>query len=227
MTVLERLGADIPSEEIPPPVNNACMPDIYNKLDACAIERTKVLNSQLNVKLKVQEKVLLKYKMAAEQRYNRERDKLRADLRNINRRLPNYADIPHLETKLKKLKKNKRPKKDLSLRDCVFTTEPLDLKGLSAEKDDKPFCDRFLTHHLPTKSRQYQDVLSSVKKGMSMPDLRPRPNDHLRRLIPIRTQRYDHATPAPNLLPAIHSLDDNYIASKSHIFDDDDDTKTV
>ncbi|KAL4238533.1 hypothetical protein ACF0H5_003240 [Mactra antiquata] len=226
MTIMEGLHEDMTSEEIPPPVNNACVPDIYNKLDAGAIERTKVINTQLNVKLRVQERVILKYRSAAESRYIRERDKLRAEMRNINRRLPNYADIPHLETKLKKLRKSKKPKKNL-LHDCVFTTEPVDIKGLSAEKDDKPFCDRYITHHLPTKSRHYQDVLTSVKKGMSMPDLRPKPRDHYRRLIPLRTQRFDEDTLAPKLLPAIHSMDDHFIPSKSHVLDDDDDTKTV
>lgn len=212
-------------EEIPPPVNNACVPDIFNKLDAGAIERTKVMNTQLTFKLQLQEKVLVKYRNAAEQRFLRERDKVRSDLRNIVRRMPNYADIPHLETKVKKLRKAKK-EHTKHKHDCVFTTEPLDMKGLTTEKDDKPFCDRFVTHHLPTKSRYYKDVLHSVTKGMSMPDLRPRPADRYRRLVPIQTERHPEDVLASKLLPVIHSLDDNFVSSKSHLFDDDD-TKTV
>lgn len=218
-------SSDTMSDEIPPPVNNACVPDIYNKLDANAIEKTKVINMQLSFKLKVQEKVLLKYKNAAEQRYAREREKVRMDLRNIGRRLPNYADIPRLETKVKKLRRGKRAKNGPK-HDCVFTTEPLDMKGISTEKDDKPFCDRYFSHHLPTKSRFYQDVLRSVKKGMSMPDLRPRPSDRYTRVEPLRQHLSDDSL-SPKLLPVIKSMDDNFISSKSHIIDDDDETKTV
>lgn len=209
------------NEKTPPPVNNACVPDIFNKLDAGAIERTKVVNTHLTFQLRVQEKVLTKYRNAAEQRFLRERDKVRSDLRNIVRRMPNYADIPHLETKIKKLQNKKR---DRTKHDCVFTTEPLDMKGLMTEKEEKPFCDRFFTHHLPTKSRFYKDVLNSVKKGMSMPDLRPRPGDRFRRLVPLQTERHNMA---PKIFPVIQSLDDNFVSSRTHLLDDDDDSKTV
>lgn len=226
MTVREEINETM-SEEIPPPVNNACVPDIYNKLDANAIEKTKVINMQLSFKLKVQEKVLLKYKNAAEQRYARERDKIRMDLRNIGRRLPNYADIPHLETKVKKLRRGKKAKTGQK-HDCVFTTEPLEM-AISTEKDDKPFCDRYFSHHLPTKSRFYQDVLRSVKKGMSLPDLRPRPGDRYTRIEPPR-HHLSQDSLSPKLLPVIQSLDDNFVSSKTRIMvddDEDDETKTV
>ena len=62
MTLTERDFAMLPQKEgIPPPVNNLCVPDIFNKLDADVIERTRVLNSQLNVRLNVQERVIVKY----------------------------------------------------------------------------------------------------------------------------------------------------------------------
>ncbi|XP_053401133.1 uncharacterized protein LOC128557608 [Mercenaria mercenaria] len=236
MTVHEGIRQGM-SDRIPPPVNNACLPDIYNKLDANAIEKTKVLNMQLSFRLKLQEKVLSKYRNAAEQRYTREKDKLRMDLRNICRRMPNYADIPRLETKVKTLRKGRKAKTSQK-HDCVFTTEPLDMKGIS-EKDDKPFCDRFLTHHLPTKSSFYQDVHQSMKKGMSMPDLRPRPSDRYRRVVPIKSHYLGQDSLSPpgeeslsrTLLPVMKSLDDNYVSSKSWLTDDDgdddDDIKTV
>lgn len=227
MTLTARHNVDM-SDEIPPPVNNACVPDIYNKLDASTIEKTKVINLQLKHRLQIQEKVLVKYRNAAEQRYTVERDKVRSELRNIFRRLPNYADIPHLETKVKKLRKGRKAKTTLK-HDCVFTTEPLDMKGLSTEKGDKPFCDRFITHHLPSKTRYYQDILQTVKKGMSMPDIRPKPSDLYRRIPSIRTSSNSDDTLSPKLFPVIQSLDDNFVTSKSHFIydDDDDDTNTV
>ena len=49
-----------------PPVNNACIPDVFNKLDADTIERTRVVNSLLDKRLEVQQKVLSKYRNQAE-----------------------------------------------------------------------------------------------------------------------------------------------------------------
>ena len=220
----------------PPPVNNACMPDIYNKLDADTIEKTRVLNALLDVRLKVQEKVLAKYKSAAEKSFSKERDRVKTELRNISRRLPNYADIPHLETKIKKLRKRRRSQYGAK-HNCVFTTEPKEIPGISAEKDDKPFCDRFFSHHIPTKTKFYKDVLPNVNKGMSMPELRPRPPGTFRRVFPLGTNVIqDDRQLGTNVLqddghlhsmyPTIHALDDNFVASKGYIRDDDD-SKTV
>ena len=200
----------------PPPVNNACMPDIYNKLDADTIEKTRVVNSLLDVRLRIQEKVLAKYQTAAELRYSKERDRVKRELRKISRRLPNYSDIPHLESKIIKYKR----RKSLNKHDCVFTTEPKGLNGIPAEKDDRPYCDRYFTHHLPTKARWYKDVLPFVKKGISMPDLRPRERVGI---LGIRDIVRDHPV---SRLPSLRAMDDNFVSSKLHIRDDDD-SKTV
>jgi len=205
-------------EEVPPPTNTACMPDIYNKLDANAIEKTKVLNAMLTTRLQVQERVLTRCRAAAELRFERERDRLRLELRNIFRRMPNYADIPHLETKVSKLKTSRRRSKQSLLHDCVFTTEPLDMKGLADDKSDKPFCDRFFDHHAPRKTRLFKDALSSIKKGESVPDLRMAGHARGHGLRPLRTLK----------APFIRAQDDNFVSSKSFSrLDDDDDTKTV
>lgn len=45
-----------------PPVNNLLQPDIYNRLDAEVIERTRVMNTQLDQRLRVQQKILAKYR---------------------------------------------------------------------------------------------------------------------------------------------------------------------
>lgn len=141
-----------------PPINNLCAPDIYNKLDADVIEKARVFNSMLEIKLQVQEKVLAKNKFDTERMYLRETNKLKTILRNIVSRLPNYADIPHLETKLRKLRKKRRSNSSPK-HNCVFTTKPLDMKGLADEKDEKPFCDRFYVHHLTTKSHSVKTPL--------------------------------------------------------------------
>lgn len=225
MTVTEiDLGKLPQTEGVPPPVNNACVPDIFNKLDADAIERTRVINCQLDVRLRVQERVLVKYKSAAEQRYIREKDLVRRDLRNIVRRLPNYSEIPQLETKIQKLKKRKRRGNISAKHNCVYTTEPLDMKGLADGKGDKPFCGRYFTHHLPTKSKFYKDVLPSVRKGVSAPELRPRAGAQC--VFPLRSQHIaGSVTTRP--LPTIHAMDDNFVTNKSYHHLDDDDTKTV
>jgi len=229
MTLTERDFAMLPQKEgIPPPVNNLCVPDIFNKLDADVIERTRVLNSQLNVRLNVQERVIVKYKSAAEQRYKRERARVCKDLRSIVRRLPNYSEIPQLETKINKLKKRKR-RSNLSVKhNCVHTTEPLDMKGLAEGKEDKPYCGRYFSHHLPTKSKFYKDVLPSVRKGESAPELRPRPTVGIQNVFPLRPQ--NAGLVVHKRLPTIHSMDDTFVhvPTKSYChLDDDDDTKTV
>ncbi|XP_052767045.1 uncharacterized protein LOC128207899 [Mya arenaria] len=145
--------------DVAPPSNNACIPDIFNKLDASSMERTRVLNSQLDMRLHVQERKLLQYRTAAEHRFQVERDKLKNVLRNIPRRLPNYSDIPQLETKVHKLKQSQRRRGQPSNKhDCVFTTTPMDMKGLADDTQGRAFCGRFFSHHfhqhLPVKTRR-------------------------------------------------------------------------
>ena len=45
-----------------PPVNNALLPDIYDKLEADTIEKTRVANTVLDIRLSVEQKVIAKYK---------------------------------------------------------------------------------------------------------------------------------------------------------------------
>lgn len=201
----------------PPPVNNACMPDIYNKLDAETIEKTRVVNSLLDVRLSIQEKVLNKYQIAAERRYTKERDKVKTELRKISRRLPNYSDIPHLEAKIVKYKR----RKCINKHDCVFTTEPIGINGVATERDGRPFCDRYFSHHLPTKARWYKDVLPFVKKGISMPDLRPRDKAGL-----INLEEHVIREHPVSRLSSLRAMDDNFMVSRGYIHDDDD-SKTV
>lgn len=140
-----------------PPGNNLCVPDIYNKLDADAIERTRVVNTLLDERLRVQEKVLNKYQHQTEVFYNRQIERVSQELRRVQRRLPNMSDFhPSVQTKTR-IKKLRMVQSHVRSR-IGFTTKPKEIKGISAEKDSRPFCGRFFTHHLPTKAKWYKDI---------------------------------------------------------------------
>ena len=158
-----------------PPINNLCVPDIYNKLDANVIERTRVINTLLDTKLKVQQKVLTKYKLQAEQMYKRERDRIRHECVGIRRRLPNVSEFDQTVTTKSQIKKMRKVQCHVRT-PLLFTTTPREIKGIPAEKDDRPFCNRYVTHHLPiqkTKSWYSGDALRSARSmfnpGVGLP----------------------------------------------------------
>lgn len=70
---LERLNVNTLLEA--PPMNNACIPDIYSKIDADTIERTRVVNAVLQFRLQVQEKLLSKYRLETEKICRKEKEK--------------------------------------------------------------------------------------------------------------------------------------------------------
>jgi hypothetical protein len=45
-----------------PPINNLLQPDIYNKMDADTIEKTRVVNSQLDQRLNTQQRIIARYR---------------------------------------------------------------------------------------------------------------------------------------------------------------------
>jgi len=140
-----------------PPINNACVPDIYSKLDADIIEKTRVVNSLLDERLKVQEKVLNKYRDQAEKYYEREKDRIRQELWRVRRRMPNMSDFhPDVDTKYQ-IKKMRMVQSHIRT-PIGYTTTPREIKGIPAEKDNRPFCQRFVSHHLPTKGKWNKDL---------------------------------------------------------------------
>ncbi|KAL3872877.1 hypothetical protein ACJMK2_036058 [Sinanodonta woodiana] len=143
-----------------PPVNNFCVPDLYNKLDADTIEKTRVINSLLTSRLQVQEKVLNKYKLDSERMHIQEKERLRRELKNIGRKLPNYSDIPNLETKIMKIQRRRKCHLRQNYR---YSTDPKEIKGIPAEREEKPFCDRYHSHHLPTKTTWYKTLLPAIQ----------------------------------------------------------------
>ncbi|XP_046355828.1 uncharacterized protein LOC124134823 [Haliotis rufescens] len=123
-----------------PPVNNALLPDIYNKLDADLQERTRVINTQLDKRLSMQERVLNKYRRAAERLYKEESIRVRQDLVKINKKLPAVGNIRNFCLGYISRKKKHGRKR----------------KGIPEEKIDMPFCERHFIHHLPTKKKFYK-----------------------------------------------------------------------
>ncbi|XP_060072745.1 uncharacterized protein LOC132552578 [Ylistrum balloti] len=154
-TFLDEL--DVHAKREAPPVNNACVPDIYNKLDADAIERTRVINAMLDKRLVVQEKVLTKYQHQAEVFYKKQKERVTKELRKVQHRLPSMDDFhPNVETSTR-IKKLRRVQCHVHT-PVGFTTTPREIKGIPAERDNNPFCGRFFSHHLPTKAKWYKDV---------------------------------------------------------------------
>ena len=130
-----------------PPPNNAIVPDIYNRLDADAIERTRVANTQLDVRFRIQERVLNKYKLAAERVYRNEATKVREELGRITSSLPAIRHMRNLTMESIGQKSN--------------SSTPRRMGSLYEEKLDMPFCERHFIHHLPTKKRYYKKMRSA------------------------------------------------------------------
>ncbi|XP_052106013.1 uncharacterized protein LOC127738707 [Mytilus californianus] len=146
--VLDRITS---SKIAAPPVNNACLPDIYNKLDADTIEKTRVINKLLEQRLKLQEKIINKYQVRATVVHKNEKARVRKDLKKIRNHLPNMDDMVFMDTQMQL--KTLRKKHHHVHTPTGYTTTPMEMKGLASEKDDNPFCSRFYIHHMPVKSR--------------------------------------------------------------------------
>ncbi|XP_048738091.1 uncharacterized protein LOC125652748 [Ostrea edulis] len=145
-----------------PPINNACLPNVYNKLDAEALKKTKVPNGLLDYRLKVQIRMLEKYRRDADKVHKKEKAKIQRDLRTFDRKLPNMDDMPYL-----KLKIPMKTTEESAFK--TFVTQPKPLKGIVSEREDKPFCDRFFHHHVPgvqkldKQTHSYTTSLQSIK----------------------------------------------------------------
>ncbi|KAK3093192.1 hypothetical protein FSP39_012450 [Pinctada imbricata] len=208
-----------------PPVNNACIPDIYNKLDAETIEKTRVINSLLQKRLEVQQKVLNKYRYEAEKFHRKEHNKVVKDLRKVRMKLPYMDDEPTIDTK-EKVKMLRMAQSHVRT-PIGYTTIPREPVGISTEKDDRPFCSRFFTHHLPTKSKHYKGVsfvANKIKpKGGESYFHSSRSKDKSRRLLLSRG-----LSASENCLVAGSKSAMSIFTYKSERFpDDDEDAMTV
>ncbi|OWF41543.1 hypothetical protein KP79_PYT11871 [Mizuhopecten yessoensis] len=202
-----------------PPVNNACVPDIYNKLDADAIEKTRVVNALLDKRLMVQEKVLTKYKHQAEVFYKRQKERVSQELRKVQRKLPSMADFhPSVQTSTR-IKKLRMVQSHVHT-PVGFTTTPREIKGIPAEKDNRPFCGRFFSHHLPTKAKWYKDIPKpsrSMYRHFGLP-----PHAMNRRVVLLMSRGFSASDNclAAGLVPPI-------IADDKEAMSDNDDAMTI
>lgn len=156
---LERLDVDTLLEA--PPMNNACIPDIFSKIDADTIEKTRVVNAVLEFRLQVQEKMISKYRLQAEKTCRKEKEKIYKELRRIHRKLPYMGENPHQDTR-EKVREFRMAQNHIRT-PLGYTTVPKEIPGLTEEKDNRPFCQRYHSHHLPTKSKWFQDILNKSK----------------------------------------------------------------
>lgn len=144
-----------------PPMNNGCIPDIYSKLDADTIEKTRVVNAVLEFQLQVQEKLITKYKLQAEKFCRKEKEKVYKELKRIHRKLPYMGENPLQDTR-EKVREFRMAQNHIRT-PLGYTTVPREIPGLTEEKDTRPFCQRYHSHHLPTKSKWFQDILQKSK----------------------------------------------------------------
>ncbi|RUS73597.1 hypothetical protein EGW08_018640 [Elysia chlorotica] len=123
------------SREPLPPVNNALLPDIYNKLDAGTIQKTRQANTVLDMRLSVQQKLIAKYRQEAKRMLQSQKVSAFADLSRIAQKLPSKLDEPNL--------------------DSVKISKRLSQRGYMTGKNVEIVCHRCYIHHLPTKRRFY------------------------------------------------------------------------
>ena len=157
--ILEAVGVGLPLG--PPPINNACLPTIYNKLDADAKERVRVINGLLDHRLRVQTKILDKYVHDSKRVYAREKAVVQRDLHRTLQKLPYMEDMPYLEFKHEAKTKDFRKLKAEKLQGYI--TEPRPIKGVLTERENKPFCDRYFAHHIPVRSRHFKKILPPIR----------------------------------------------------------------
>lgn len=128
-----------------PPINNACLPTIYDKLDSDARAKVKVINCMLEKQLHVQEKIIFKYKDEALKLARRKKAVAEDDLKRILRKYPNMDEMPFVSIRMNFTKK--RRKRSLG-KFKAYSTEAIGMKGLSDVQPNESFCGRFYDHHL-------------------------------------------------------------------------------
>ncbi|KAL8614841.1 hypothetical protein ACOMHN_063191 [Nucella lapillus] len=157
-----------------PPINNLLQPDMYNRLDAQAVERTRVVNTQLDERLRAQHRLLAKYRLAAERHHRRERERVRHELTQLSTKLPAVCRIHDFRNKFLYGGEGLLPRKSSSsgegsIPDPLFKKTPR--RGVTEERCHHPFCERFFIHHLPSKKKYYK-----TRTPTPPPPLHPTPS---------------------------------------------------
>lgn len=136
-----------------PPVNNALVPSIFNKLDAHCQERTRVINNVLDKRRIVQERVISRNRDLQERIHAKQSAFLKEDLRRIGKRMPSFA----------KLYKNT----DMELLERQVKEHPVPYSKFSAcLPEERHYCFRYFEHHNPVRiaRRVAEGIKRDVKK---------------------------------------------------------------
>ncbi|CAG5127826.1 unnamed protein product [Candidula unifasciata] len=130
-----------------PPINNACVPDIYNRLDADVIERTYCpLKSTLlktrtiRVNLRYSAKSTTRTIRDAERFLMVEKSRVARELVRITQRLPTVVSLQAFDQSVKQSEHVHQHKR----------------KSYMAAKNDDLVCHRCYVHHLPSKKQFYR-----------------------------------------------------------------------
>ncbi|XP_076464204.1 uncharacterized protein LOC143296252 [Babylonia areolata] len=159
-------------QQTAPPINNLLQPDLYDRLDALTIERTRVVNTQLDRRLWAQHRLLTKYKLAAERHHKREKERVRRELTQISLKLPTTSRISDFRNRFLYGGDHHDHHQDedlhhhhhhhhgsssavsKSLPDPRTHRRP---RGVPGDRGHQlPFCARFFIHHLPGKRKFYR-----------------------------------------------------------------------
>ena len=121
-----------------PPVNNNLQETVYDKLDAIAFEKTRVMNCQLDTRLYLQEKILNKHRKDAQRIHDNQRDRLRREFKKIHTKKPDYV---YDDTDL------------VTPRTRELNAGPIKLRSLSESNvaNKSMHCKRYYAHHYHVK----------------------------------------------------------------------------
>ncbi|XP_033726272.1 uncharacterized protein LOC117315947 [Pecten maximus] len=199
-----------------PPINNACLPTLFNKLDASVRERNRVRNSFLDHNMRFQQKIIDKYHVQAMRYYVREKEKLGKDIRRIMKKTPNLEDIPYLEANNQL---GNFQKKDNNVPYKGYCTEPREFNTVQTTTESKPFCVRYFCHHLPKKPK--------FMRNRKLPPLQSA-DDNFRHttskglLLSQRFSASDHFLASGNTQHSLLNSDSSLGSQMSPMFIDDD-----
>lgn len=150
---------------IAPPINNACLPTIYDKLDADARAKVKVINCMLDKQLHVRERIIQKYKDEALKLAKRTKSVAEKDLKRILRKYPNMDDMPFMPVRMQIIKN--REQRSLG-KFKAYSTVAIGMKGLSDVDSNDSFCGRYYGHHVVGQTRRLEP-LSRPPEPLSRP----------------------------------------------------------
>ncbi|XP_060586590.1 uncharacterized protein LOC132742258 [Ruditapes philippinarum] len=123
-----------------PPVNNNIQSSLCDRLDAVVFEKMRVVNTQLDARLTLQEKIINKYRRDVEKIHARQTRKIKREVRQIRQKKPDYVcDDSDISTS------RSQNTVGTSRQRCL--SEPSNLS----------YCRRYYSHHFNVKEPEKED----------------------------------------------------------------------